>query len=100
MPAGFKPNWIYFADGPLAGQRQIRPPQERGAELIHVTASNDPRIQEPTYEYRVTAEYRRGEKEGGMILGTARVAKFVRDCGVIPPDPNRKDPRTDAWLNG
>jgi len=42
------------------------------------------------HEYEVTGQVRRGEKDGGMKLAPAMVARFVRtlpDEPVPPPDP-------------
>lgn len=84
-----KPSWIVYEGGPLHGQRHIVHPEPKPGPWRASTPSATAGMQTPQ-EYLVTAEVRRGEKDGGMKLAPAMVARFVRtlpDEPIPPPDP-------------
>jgi hypothetical protein len=76
MAGRTKPNWAVFEGGPLHGERRLLPITQGPGPFAAGGAV-----------YDLTNEYRRGEMDGGMRLGPARVARYVRALADEPIAP-------------
>lgn len=82
-----KPTWIVYEGGPLHGVRLIASAMPRAGETFRAYApSPTPGMRTPV-EYLVTAEVRKNDRDGGLRLAPATVARFVRALGDEPRPP-------------
>jgi hypothetical protein len=87
-----KPNWTVFEGGPLHGERRLLPPTH-GTGPFTVHAPSPATGQLVVHVYDLTSDYRRGERDGGLRLAPARIARYVR---ALPDEPIPTEPEGDA----
>src|SRR4029453_5179428 len=78
-----KPNWGVFEGGPMHGERRLMHGLDESCLFKTYERSATPGMH-AVHQYLLTDEYRRGEKNGGMKLSPARVARHVR---ALPDEP-------------